>query len=235
MKKHASILLLLSLLLALPAAAQTASKICTIDLQKVFTEYYKTKEADGRLKEILGNFQKDYQEMLSDYQKSVDEATKLRDDVNNATLSKEMRDEKSKALQIKVQDVKNMERKLQEFDVTRRKQLDDQSSRMRKSIVEEITKVINDLGARESYNLIFDRSGVTMNGTSTVLYASGLKDITDDIIKVMNSSKPAGGPVTSAAPASTAPITSKPAGVPVTGAAPASIAPATTPAAKPKP
>src|SRR5216684_8044050 len=105
MKKYLSIIVLLTLSLVLPAAAQTPSKICIIDLQKVFTEYYKTKEADGRLKEILGNFQKDYQEMLSDYQKSVDEATKLRDDVNNATLSKEMRDEKGKALTIKVQDV----------------------------------------------------------------------------------------------------------------------------------
>jgi outer membrane protein len=228
MKKYLSIIVLLTLLLALPAAAQTSSKICVIDLQKVFTEYYKTKEADGRLKEILGNFQKDYQEMLSDYQKSVDEATKLRDDVNNSTLSKEMRDEKGKALQIKVQDVKNMERKLQEFDVTRRKQLEDQSSRMRKNIVDEITKVINDMGAKESYNLIFDRSGVTLNGTATVLYANGLRDITDDVIKVMNASKPVGPATGSTAPAGTT------SGLNLGGTPPAAAA-TTAPAVKPRP
>jgi outer membrane protein len=210
MKKHLALILAFGLAAITTVSAQTALRVAVVDMQKVFQEYYKTKDADVRLKEILGNFQKEYQDMLADYQKGVDEATKLRDDVNNASLSKELREEKGKALQTKVQDVKAMERKLQEFDITRRRQLEDQSGRMRKNIVEEITKVITDMGNREKFNLIMDKSGVSLNGTPSLLFADGVKDITEDVVKLMNANKPAGSPTPAASTAPAGGATKKP-------------------------
>jgi outer membrane protein len=179
-------------LCALPVKAADL-KIGVVDMQRVFQEYYKTKEADARLKEVLAGYQKEYQDMMADYQKSVDEATKLRSQTQDATLDAKVRDEKTKALQTKVTELQAMERKIQEFNVTRRKQLDDQSQRMRKNIVEEITKVITSLGQAGKYNILLDKSGMTLNGTPTALYVDGLSDISDDIIKTMNANAPKGG------------------------------------------
>lgn len=202
MKKALSLLMLLSLTLcALPSRAADI-KIAVVDMQQVFKEYYKTKEADTRLKEVLASYQKEYQDMMADYQKSVDEAQKLRNDAQNNTLDQKVRDEKTKALQAKVQDLQNTERKIREFDQTRRKQLDDQSTRMRKNIVEEITKVINSIGARDKYNIILDKSGMSLNGTPSALYVDGVSDVSDEIIKTMNASAPKGtAPAAPAAPA----------------------------------
>ena len=191
MKKLLSTLFVGLCLSALPATAQI--KVAVVDLQTVFKDYYKTQEADARLKEILAAFKKEYQQMMGDYQKMVEEAGKIRDEANDPTLSQAVRDEKLKALQDKVTEVKSFERKLREFDVTRRKQLDDQSGRMRKGIVDDITKVVDNIGKTKGFNLILDKSGLTMNGTATVLYTEGLTDITSEIVNTMNASKPAGG------------------------------------------
>lgn len=202
-------LLLLSTFLTLclgaaPAAKAADLKLAVVDMQQVFKEYYKTKEADVRLKEVLASYQKEYQDMMADYQKMVDEAQKLRASTQDTTLDVKVRDEKTKAMQAKVQDLQNTERKIREFDVTRRKQLDDQSSRMRKNIVDEITKVINTIGARDKYNLILDKSGMSLNGTPSALYVDGVTDVSDEIIKTMNATAPKGGtppPATTTAPA----------------------------------
>lgn len=206
MKKSLSLLTTLLTLCLCAAPAKAADlKLAVVDMQQVFKEYYKTKEADTRLKEVLASYQKEYQDMMADYQKMVDEAQKLRADTQNTTLDAKVRDEKTKALQAKVQDLQNTERKIREFDVTRRKQLDDQSGRMRKNIVEEITKVINSIGARDKYNLILDKSGMSLNGTPSALYVEGVTDISDEIIKTMNATAPKGGAAATTPAAPTAP------------------------------
>jgi Skp family chaperone for outer membrane proteins len=174
---------------SLVSAAGAQLTVATVDLQEVFKSYYKTKEADGRLKEQLAQFKKEYQNMMADYQKMVEEAGKIRDEANDPVLSKEVRSEKEKTLQGKIQDVKNYERQLREYDVQRRKQLDDQSQRMRKSIVEDINKVIEGIGKTKNYNLIVDTSGVTMNGMPTILFRSNLPDLTSEVVTTMNAGR----------------------------------------------
>src|SRR5262245_53453085 len=93
-------------LFAVAAQAQTP-KIGVVDLKKVFDDYYKTKEASSRIKEVGSGFQKEMRDMMSDYQKMVDEATKLRTASEDKTLSKDAQDEKRKILEIKVQDIRN--------------------------------------------------------------------------------------------------------------------------------
>ncbi len=93
---------------------------------------------------------------------------------------------------------------------------------MKQGIVEEIVKVVNDMGARDKYSLVLDKSGTTMSGTNLVLYSQDVKDITDDLIKTINASKPADGS-SSAVPgaSSTAPASAGAAGTPAAKPAPA--------------
>lgn len=197
MKKLLSTLLIALCLTAVPASAQV--KIAVVDLQTVFKEYYKTKEADVHLKEMLAGYKKEYQQRMGDYQKMVEEAGKIRDEANDPAISEAVRKEKMQALQAKVGEVKSFERQLREFDVTRRKQLDDTSGRMRKGIVDNITEVVNSIGKTKGFNIILDESGLTMNGTATVLYAEGLTDLTQEIINTLNAQQ---GATPAAPPAS---------------------------------
>jgi outer membrane protein len=176
--------------IALLATSQAQLKIATIDMQKAFAEYYKTKEAEDLLKGRMGDFKKEEQEMMSDYQKLVDEINKLREAGEDKTLAEAAREEKRKAFQMKAQDAGNMERKIQEFRVTRSRQFEDQSRRMRSGIVEEIQKIVVDISTKEKYSLVFDKSGMSVNGTPVLIHAQDVKDLTDDVTKMMNAAKP---------------------------------------------
>ena len=180
-------------LLAISTFAAAEVKIGVVDLSKAFTEYYKTKEAEETLNERRGTFQKERQDMMTDYQKLVDDTQKLKLAAEDKTLSEAARTEKMKAFETKVQDVRNQENKIRGFEQQRGKQLDDQFMRMRKGIVDEINKAVQDFSAKEKFNLMIDKSAAGVSQTPVVLYSQDLKDITDDVIKVINASKPAGG------------------------------------------
>ena len=140
---------------ALAVMAQMASaqfKVAVVDLQKVFQDYNKTKEAESVLKERMAGFQKERQDMLADYQKMVEETRKLRDAATDKTLNETARNEKQKAFETKVQDVANRERSIREFELQRQRQFEDQSRRMRQGIVEEIIKFVNDEAGKGKYN-----------------------------------------------------------------------------------
>ncbi len=61
------------------SGAHAQTKIAVIDLQSVFNNYYKTKDAESVLKERAAAFDKEKNEMTSDYQKMVEDAQKLHD------------------------------------------------------------------------------------------------------------------------------------------------------------
>jgi outer membrane protein len=173
------------------SAQEAALKIAVVDMQRAFKEYYKTKEAEAALRERANSFQRERQAMLSDYQKLANETQKIRDAATDKTLSDTAREEKRKAFESKVQDLRNLERKIQEFQLTRTKEFEEQSQRLRQSILQEITKVVNDFSAKEKFFLVLDKSSVSLTGVPVVLYTEGPRDITDEIIRLINS-RPSG-------------------------------------------
>ncbi len=184
--------------------ASAELKIGVVDLSKAFTEYYKTKEAEETLNERRGTFQKERQDMMTDYQKMVDDTQKLKLAAEDKTLSEAARTEKMKAFETKVQDVRNQENKIRGFEQQRGRQLDDQFMRMRKGIVDEINKAVQDFSAKEKFNLVLDKSAAGVSQTPVLLYSQDLKDVTDEVIKIINASKPAGGaPAATTTPAPT--------------------------------
>jgi len=195
-------LLLLALLCFAPFSLASADlKIAVVDLSKAFDAYYKTKDAQARIKEKEESYQKDIQDMKTDYDHMVEDAQKLKDATNDPTLSQPAKDDKMKALQAKIQDLRNMEQKINETNQERTHELQDEVMRRHKEIVTEITKVVTDYSAPQGYDLVLDRSSNSTTGVPIVLYASNkMTDITGDIIQRLNSSAPPGGTATDAAP-----------------------------------
>ena len=189
MKKH---ILTLALLIVAPVASiQAQINIAIVNLQKVFNEYNKTQETQALLNERLSQFQKEQQEMQTDFQKLVDETQKLRDQAMDQALTEQARSERRKAFEAKLKQVQDMERKIKEFSSQRMKQFEEQSMRMRQGIIEEITKVVEKFGKDNKFNLILDVSAKSMSATNVALYADGLRDITDEVIKTINANRPA--------------------------------------------
>src|ERR1700677_1317067 len=108
-------LLLLCLLVLAPVSMASADlKVAVIDLGKTFDAYYKTKDAQARLKEKYEAAQKDLSDLDSEYENMQMEAQKLYDASKDPTLSAAARQDKATALQAKQQDLMALQQRLQE-------------------------------------------------------------------------------------------------------------------------
>jgi outer membrane protein len=188
MKKHL-LLPVLTLAVALlgvaPVSAQTL-KIGTVDMKRVFDNYYKTKDAESKINEARNAAKKELEDRMDIAKKALDEVKKLDEDINNTALSKETKDQKQKIRSDKAVELQNMDREIREFQQSREKQLQEQSMRMRAGIVDDINKVVADRVKAESFNLVFDKSGPSLNGVPIVLYSMDNYDFTDSVIKALN-------------------------------------------------
>ena len=61
---------------------------------------------------------------------------------------------------------------------------------MRNGIVDEITKLVQDKVKSDNYDLVFDKSGSSLNGVPMVLYSRDNMEFSDDIIAALNKNKP---------------------------------------------
>lgn len=186
------------------ASAQTVSRIVTVDMQKIFDAYYKTPTARGKLEETRDKFTDELKVKQEQLKKSVDELNQLREDQDRPEYTAEVKEQKRKALNDKLAEIQRLQRDFNDFRGQHQKILEDQSTRMRQSILREITDVIVTEAKGAGYTLVLDKSGNTLNGIPTVLFAQDATDITDDIIKILNKNAPppsAAAPMTPAAPA----------------------------------
>jgi len=202
MKSYLALPALLLLALAFgptKASAQTV-KIGTVDMKKVFESYYKTKDAEAKINEQRNSAKKELEDRMDIAKKALEEVKKLDEDIAKPELSKDAKELKMKSRTEKAGDLQNMDREIREFQQTREKQLQEQSVRMRAGIVDDINKVVQDKVKAESYDVVFDKSGPSLNGVPIVLYARDSYDFTDAVVSALNKNK---GSAETSAPAST--------------------------------
>jgi hypothetical protein len=77
--------------------------------------------------------------------------------------------------------------------------------RMRENIVKEITDVIMERVKSSNYDMVFDKSGPSMNGVNVVIHSKDSMDFTTDVITALNkrpvtttTEKPATSPASTA-------------------------------------
>jgi outer membrane protein len=173
------------------ATAQTQSgRIATVDMNRIFNEYYKKPIAEAKLKETADSFTKEHDEMVADYKKAVEELNKLRDDQDKPEYTAEVREQKRKAVQEKLAETQKKQRDIEEYRRSHQKILEDQTLRMRQSIIKEINEVIQKESRDAGYLLVFDKSGSTLNQVPAVIFAQDSLEITDDIVKILNKNAP---------------------------------------------
>lgn len=175
--------------LATTSMVQADNKIGYVDMNKIFSSYYKTEQAKKRIDEAQGVAQKELQEHVDVFNKNLDAVRKLNEELNKPELSKEAKEKKAKERDEKAEESKRQEKEIVELRSRRLKELQEQAARMRAGIVEEIRKLVNEKVKAEQYDLVLDKSGLSSNGIEMVLYSKDANDFSEDIIKSLNASK----------------------------------------------
>lgn len=176
---------------ALAAAAQTPLKVATIDLRKVFDGYYKTKQADGGLKEEAAGLEKTAKGMLEDYKKSNEDYKKLVESAGDQAVSAEERAKRDKNAKDKLLEIRQLEQQVQSFQRQSEATLLEKRRRMRDNLLREIREAIVTKARSGGYNLVIDTAADSVNQTPVFLLADTGADLTDDMIKELNASAPA--------------------------------------------
>jgi outer membrane protein len=206
-----------ALLIALPIASY-GQKIGTVDMNRAFKEYNKTKDAETKINDAKNAAKKEYDDRADAYKKALDEINNLNKQLDSSALSADAKTKLAKDRDDKIANIKNMEREINEFRQTRERQLQEQALRMREGIVKEITDVVMEKVKSNSLDFVFDKSGMSLNGVPIVMYAKDNVDFTNDVVTVLNkpgratttTDKPVSAPAAPAAPAKPAASPSKP-------------------------
>jgi Skp family chaperone for outer membrane proteins len=179
---------LATFLSASPAAAQM--KVGIVDMNKVFTSYHKTKDAETRLNDARAQAKTDLDSRLETLKGDMEAINKLEADTKKPELTADKREAAIKQRDEKINQVRNLDREIGEFRQTRERQLQEQFMRMRGDIVQDIMKVVDTKVKADGFDLVLDSSGLGVSQVKIVLYAAPSMDFSDSIITELNKNAP---------------------------------------------
>lgn len=169
-----------------PSPAEAEVNIGTVDMNRVFKEYTKTKEAEAKLNDAKNAAKREYDERAEAYKRALEEINKINSQLEAPALSAEAKARKAQERDEKITNIKNMEREINEFRQTREQQLQQQMQRMREGILKEITDVVMEHVKVRNLDLVFDKSGPSLNGFSPLLFSRDRGDFTADVVASLN-------------------------------------------------
>jgi len=198
MKMLRSMILTLLLLAGLSVPAWGQSKIATVDMEKIFKGYWKTKQAEVALNQRMADLQKEIKDMADGLDKAQADYTTLLDQANDQALSADERAKRKQAAADKLKEISNSKVAMDQFSRQAQTQVMDQRQRMTANLVGEIQKAVGDKAKAGGYTLV-----VNSVAAEAIVYSSG-DDLTDTVLKQLN----AGAPVDVTPPMSVTPISS---------------------------
>jgi outer membrane protein len=179
------------------ALAQT--KVATVDLKKLFDNYYKTKLAAASLDDRRVQLQKDDKSMKDDFKKASDDYQELMQQANDPALSADERDHRKQAADDKLKQLQASKTAIDQYERQVQVTLGEQQDRMRNNILTEIKDAVAVRAKADGDTIVLDTAAETANRTLMVVYSSNENDLTDATLAQLN----AGAPIDVTKPATT--------------------------------
>ena len=158
-------------------------RVATVDLDKVFTAHPKTQAAEAELKKAEETIQGEMEKMLAEGRAMEETVSKLIDASRNPMLNEEARLRKRDEAENKKTELQEFQVRVRRTQETKLKQMREQLMKTRQGIVDELTAAVADFAKAEGYDLVLDRSGMTMNAVPMLIYSNPELDVTDRLIE----------------------------------------------------
>lgn len=185
-------LLTAATLLVASASAHAQVKMGIVDLRKVFDGYYKTREADTKIKGEAAELEKTAKGMLEDYRKFNEEYKGLVEAAGDSAISADEKQKRRKAAEDKLLEIRNLEQQVQQYQRGAEEKLVQQRKRMRDQILREIRETIVAKSKAAGFTFVMDVAADSVNQTPIVLYTNGENDLTEELLRQLNANAPAG-------------------------------------------
>jgi outer membrane protein len=174
------------------SAAHAEAKIAIIDLQKVFTNYWKTIQANAQIEEQKTDIKKRTQAMSDDYLKAKQDYKRLIDSSIDQAVSSDEREKRKAAAEKKVQEINEIEQTAKLYQNNSEESLALQIRHMRDRILGDIRDLVEAKARAGGYSLVINVAAETAGATPVVLYNNGQNDISEEILSQLNAGAPPG-------------------------------------------
>ena len=161
-------------------------KIATVDLTKLFKEYYRTKIIEQDFNEqskVYRNYIARQAEVL---RKSEAEYRQKLDASLNVALAPAEREKRRTEVQSMENELKRRRAELEQYAAGKAQALQKSAEEQRLKVIEEIRAEIRRRAALEGYTLILDKSAKSTSDAAIVLYSADALDITERILTELN-------------------------------------------------
>lgn len=180
----------------LGGSAWAQTRIGTVDVRKVFDNYWKKKQAEAQLKDRQADIEKEDKNMLEDYRRVKEEYQKLISETTDQALSQEEKDKRKRSAEDKFKQLKDLEVTITQYENTARTTILEQTDRMRANIITDIKNVVTAKAKAAGFSLVIDTAAESANKTPIVLFTNNENDITDSVLAQLNANAPVDLPKT---------------------------------------
>jgi outer membrane protein len=181
--------LLLAALLGSPAWAQT--RIATVDMRKLFDDYYITIKAKAALEVQKADMEKAHAKMVDEWKKQKDDYQITLASASDQAVSADERERRKKLAEDKLKQVKKSEDALVVYEKEAASTYQEQINRVHEKVIEEIRSVLDAKARASGYTLVLDVAAIGANGIPIVLYHSNAdNDLTQTTLEQLNAAAP---------------------------------------------
>ncbi len=166
-----------------PAIAQPAPKIAVVDMAKLLDGHPKTEEQNTKLKADEAKANEELEKINKEGQVMVEQLKELEEQGKNPGLNDEAKAKLQGDMRLKIEEIQKKQNEVQSFRSNTQRSLQQRIQNFRKLMFEEITVAVNDVAQKKGANLVFDKSGPSLLGIPSLVYADPAFDITEDVLK----------------------------------------------------
>jgi outer membrane protein len=182
------------LVFLMPNAGAQGMKVGIVDMNRVFAEYYKTKDAEQDVNDQKELAKKELEARNVQYKALIEKYQLLAKQIKDPAITAELRAQKQEEAKGIASEARSLEREKKEFADRRQRMLLTEVDRARKAIIEEIQDLVKATAKQRNYDIVFDKSGVGDRGIPFLLHSKDAVDFSKAIIEQLNKGAPAPKP-----------------------------------------
>jgi outer membrane protein len=183
--KNLRLLAVTAALLAVALSASAQSKFASVDMKKIFNNYYKTKMAQAAMDKERSDLTKEIKDMSDALIKARADYKQTLDQANDQGISADERDKRKAAAADKAKDVNSKQSAIEQYSRQAEAQLSDKSQRMISNLVGEIQKAVADKAKSGGYTMV-----VNSANTESFVYVSADSDLSAAVLSQLNAGAP---------------------------------------------
>ena len=161
-------------------------KIATVDLTKLFKEYYRTKIIEQDFNEQSKVYRNYIARQAESLRKSEAEYRQKLDASLNVAMAPAEREKRRSEVQSLENELKRRRAELEQYAANKARALQKSAEEQRLKVIEEIRAEIRRRAAIDGYTLVLDKSAKSTSDAAIVLYSVDSLDITERVLTELN-------------------------------------------------